>query len=162
MTSFAVWLKSTSVSELIRYYPWLWPICESIHFIGLSLVIGIAGLFDLRLMGFLRRIPVSAAKDLMPFAIAGFAMNLVTGTIFFVGAPDQYVNNPAWWAKVLFIGIAGLNAMFFETTLGARVLTMGAGEDTPVSFKIVGFVSLLAWMGVLYWGRMLPFIGGAF
>jgi hypothetical protein len=162
MTSFAVWLKSTPISELIRYYPWLWPICESIHFIGLALVIGIAGLFDLRLMGLLRRIPVSAAKDLMPFAIAGFAMNLVTGTIFFVGAPDQYVNNPALWAKVLFIGIAGLNAMFFETTLGARVLTMGPGEDTPVSFKIVGFVSLLAWMGVLYWGRMLPFIGGAF
>jgi hypothetical protein len=162
MTSFAVWLKSTPISELIRYYPWLWPICESIHFIGLALVIGIAGLFDLRLMGLLRRIPVSAAKDLMPFAIAGFAMNLVTGTIFFVGAPDQYVNNPAFWAKVLFIGIAGLNAMFFETTLGARVLSMGPGEETPVSFKIVGFVSLLAWMGVLYWGRMLPFIGGAF
>ena len=162
MTSFAVWLKSTEVSELIRYYPWLWPICETIHFVGLALVIGIAGLFDLRLMGFLRRIPVSAAKDLMPFAIAGFAMNLVTGTIFFVGAPDQYVNNPAWWAKVLFIGLAGLNAMFFETTLGARVLTMGAGENTPTSFKIVGAVSLLSWLGVLYWGRMLPFIGGAF
>jgi hypothetical protein len=39
---------------------------------------------------------------------------------------------------------------------------MGAGENTPTSFKIVGAVSLLAWLGVLYWGRMLPFIGGAF
>lgn len=162
MTSFAVWLKSTSISEMIRYYPWLWPICETIHFIGLALVIGIAGMFDLRLMGFMKRISVSAVKDLMPWAIAGFAMNLATGTIFFVGAPDQYVNNPAWWAKVFFIVIAGMNAMLFETTLGARVLALGPNEDTPVSFRIVGAVSLVAWLGVLYSGRMLPFLGGAF
>ena len=159
--SFAVWLKGTAVSELIRFYPWLWPICETIHFVGLALVIGIAGMFDLRLMGFFRRIPVSAVKDLMPWAIAGFGMNLATGIVFFVGAPDQYVNNPAWWAKVFFIVIAGLNAMLFETTLGARVLSLGPGEPTPTSFKLVGAMSLVSWLGVLYWGRMLPFIGGA-
>ena len=162
MTSFAVWLKSTSISELIRFYPWLWPICETIHFVGLALVIGIAGMFDLRLMGFMRRVSVSAVKDLMPWAIAGFAMNLVTCIVFFVGAPDQYVNNPAFWAKVFFIVLAGFNAMVFETTLGARVLTLGPGEPTPASFKLVGALSLLSWLGVLYWGRMLPFIGGAF
>lgn len=162
MSSFAIWLKGTSVSELIRFYPWLWPTCETIHFVGLALVIGIAGLFDLRLMGFMRKISVSALKGLMPWAIAGFAMNFATGVVFFVGAPDQYVNNPAWWAKLFCLVVAGLNAMVFETTLGARVLTMGPGESTPMSFKIVGGVSILAWFGVLVWGRMLPFIGGAF
>ena len=162
MTSFAVWLKSTSISELIRYYPWVWPIGETIHFVGLALVIGIAGMFDLRLMGCMRRLSVSAVKDLMPWAIAGFVLNLLTGIMFFVGAPDQYVNNPAWWAKVFFIVLAGLNAMVFETTLGTRVLALGPGERTPVSFKLVGALSLLSWLGVLYWGRMLPFIGGAF
>ncbi len=162
MASFVIWLRSTEISELIRYYPWLWPICETIHFVGLALVLGIAGLFDLRLMGFMRRISVSAVKDLMPWAIAGLAMNLATGTVFLIGAPDQYVTNPAWWAKVLCLLIAGLNAMVFETTLGVRVLAMGPGEDTPASVKIVGVVSLSAWLGVLYWGRMLPFIGGAF
>ena len=140
----------------------MWPIGETIHFVGLALVIGIAGMFDLRLMGFMRRVSVSAVKDLMPWAIAGFVMNLLTGIMFFVGAPDQYVNNPAWWAKLFFIVLAGLNAMLFETTLGTRVLTLGPGEPTPVSFKMVGALSLLSWLGVLYWGRMLPFIGGAF
>ena len=31
---------------------WGWPICESLHFLGLCLLIGAIGLFDLRLMGF--------------------------------------------------------------------------------------------------------------
>jgi hypothetical protein len=162
MNGVVVWLESTSLSRGIVNYRWIWPLCEVLHFIGLTLVIGIAGFFDLRLMGFLKRVPVSAARELMPLAIGGFVLNLTTGTIFFIGTPHQYVGNIAFWAKVFFLLLAGLNAMFFETTVGARTITLGAGDDTPRSAKIVGAVSLVSWLGVLYWGRMLPYIGNAF
>ena len=162
MHAFAAWLASTAVSRTIVGSPWVWPVCEIVHFIGLTLVIGIAGFFDVRLMGFVKRVPVAAARDLMPFAIAGFLMNFATGATFFVGKPDQYVDNLAWWAKVFCLVLAGANAMFFETTVGARAITVGAGEDTPPAAKIVGAVSLASWLGVLYFGRMLPYIGGAF
>ena len=33
--------------------PWGWPIAESIHFIGLSMLIGAVDLFDLRMLGLL-------------------------------------------------------------------------------------------------------------
>jgi hypothetical protein len=59
----------------------------------------------------------------------------------------------------LFIVVAGLNAMLFETTLGTRVLELGPNEDTPASFKVVGAVSLFSWFAVLYCGRMLPYLG---
>ena len=162
MHGFVAWLESTTLSQSILHYRWIWPICEIIHFIGLTLVIGIAGFFDLRLMGFFRRVPVSAARDLMPLASAGFLLNLTTGATFFIGKPHQYVGNVAWWAKVFFLVLAGLNAMCFETTVGRRAMNLGAGDDTPRSAKIAGAVSLVSWLGVLYWGRMLPFIGNAF
>ena len=66
-------------------------------------MIGIAGFFDLRLMGFMKRVPVSAARDLMPLAIGGFGLNVATGMIFFVGTRHQYVGNIAFWAKLLFL-----------------------------------------------------------
>jgi hypothetical protein len=159
MDPFSAWVEGTWLSTTMRDTTWLWPLCESIHFIGLALLIGGAGYFDLRLIGFMRRIPVAAAKAFMPWAIAGFAMNLVTGTAFFIMAPHMYVLSPPWWAKVFFIVLAGLNAMFFETTLGTRVVLRGPNEDTPVSFKIVGAVSLFSWFAVLFFGRMLPYIG---
>src|SRR5262245_58909626 len=162
MDAVVVWLEATRLSRLIVSVKWIWPLCEILHFVGLSLVIGIAGFFDLRLMGFMKRVPVSAARDLMPLAIAGFAVNLTTGLTFFIGAPHQYVDNVAWWAKMGFLLLAGLNAMFFETTVGGRTIDLGAGDDTPRAAKIVGAVSLVSWLGVLYWGRMLPFIGNAF
>ncbi len=162
MDAVVAWLESTTVSRTIVQYRWIWPLCEIVHFIGLTLVVGIAGFFDLRLMGFMKRVPVSAARDLMPLAIAGFLLNLMTGAVFFIGTPHQYVGNVAWWAKMLCLLLAGLNAMFFETTVGARTMNLGAGDDTPRLAKMVGAVSLASWLGVLYWGRMLPYIGNAF
>jgi hypothetical protein len=96
------------------------------------------------------------------WAAAGLAINLVTGTLFFVGAPQQYIDNPAWWGKALFLLVAMLSVAFFETRHARTLLTMPAGADTPIGFKIAGGVSIVAWFAVLYFGRMLPFIGTAF
>jgi hypothetical protein len=162
MDPFVAWLKTTSLSQAIVLNTWIWPLCETLHFIGLSLLLGIVGFFDLRLMGFMKRIPAAAARELMPFALAGFFLNLTTGCIFLIGLPEQYVHNQAWWMKVLFLGVAGVNAAIFEFAIGARLLNVNAGDDTTTGMKAIGAVSLIAWLGVLYWGRMLPFIGNAY
>jgi hypothetical protein len=160
--AFVHWLKSTALSHAMTESMWLWPVCETLHFIGLALLLGTAGLFDLRLMGFLKRIPVSAAMQMRPWAALGIVINLVTGVMFFIGEPGQYLYNSAWWWKLGFLTVAIVNIAFFETRQGARMLAMSGQEDTPLSFKIAGAVSIASWLGVLYFGRMLPFIGNAF
>lgn len=160
--TFIQWLQATPVSLWINQSTWIWPLCETLHFIGLSLLIGVSGFFDLRLMGFFRRVSVGAAKELMPLALAGFAINAITGVVFLIGLPAQYAHNRIWWFKVGFILLAGLNALLYETRLSARVLALQAGEDTPATVKLIGVVSLASWLAVLYCGRMLPFLGDAF
>ena len=157
-----VWLQGTAVSHWMRDLQWLWPLCETLHFIGLALLIGTAGIFDLRLLGFLKSLPLKAAMQMRGWAATGILINVVTGVLFFVGAPDQYINNPAWWAKVAFLLVAIANIAVFETRQGARILALTAEQDTPRSFKIAGAVSIASWAAVLYFGRMLPFIGNAF
>jgi hypothetical protein len=156
------WLKTTAVSHAMSTSPILWPICEMLHFVGLALLIGAAGLIDLRLMGFLKSVPVSATMQLRKWAALGLLINVVTGTLFFIGAPQQYVNNRAWYAKLAFLLVAIINVVVFETRQGRRMQTLAAGENTPVSFKVAGVVSIGSWFFVLYFGRMLPFIGNAF
>jgi hypothetical protein len=162
MESYVIWIKSTELSHAIKFYPWIWPACESLHFVGMALLLGFAGLLDLRLLGMFPHVPVHAIHRMVKWAVAGFVLNLITGMIFLIGAPDQYANNVAWWLKVFFLVVAGANAMFFETTQGKRVMALAAGEQPPTTFRIVGAVSLFSWLMVLYWGRMLPFIGTAF
>jgi hypothetical protein len=81
-----------------------------------------------------------------------------------VGAPDQYIHNPAWCAKVGFITIAGLNILAFELSPRTKALVaeIGPGDNTPWRLKMAAGVSLFSWFAVLYFGRMLPFIGNAF
>jgi hypothetical protein len=51
-------LQSTSVSLFLQSQSaWLWPLSETLHFIGLALLIGATGFFDLRLLGFMKRLP---------------------------------------------------------------------------------------------------------
>jgi hypothetical protein len=160
--SLVAWLQSTALSRAIVSVTWIWPAAEALHFVGLALVLGIAGFFDARLMGWFRHVPINAAHALMPYAIAGFLLNLVTGATFFVGHPEQYVHNRAWWFKVGFLSVAAVNALVFERVVAARALRLGPGEDTTPAAKAIGAISLVAWLGVLYWGRMLPFIGDAY
>jgi hypothetical protein len=160
--AFAVWLRATELSGAIRVLPWLWPLCEILHFVGLSLLVGVVGFFDLRLLGVFKRVPLGAAWSLMPWGKAGFALSTLTGVTFFVGAPDQYVNNVAFYGKVLFLVVAGANAMLFERLYAAKVATSDAVGSTPGTFKAIAVVSIVSWFLVIYWGRMLPFVGNAF
>lgn len=162
MDALVAWLQATSLSKAIVFDTWIWPIAETLHFIGLALLLGIVGFFDLRLMGFFRRISLVGAHDLVPVAIGGFGLNVVTGIVFLIGHPEQYVHNVAWWWKVGCLFVAGANAVLFEVGIGARTMALGPGEDTPLAAKVIGAVSLVAWFGVLFWGRMLPFIGDAY
>ena len=161
MSHFIAWLGASSASVWIRdQSPWLWPLCETLHFIGLALVVGVAGVFDLRLLGALKPIPIAALKRCLPWAMSGFGLNLLTGVVFFTANPYQYFINPAWWAKLAFLALAVMNAVTFETVLSRHVLALGPDETTPLSSKVVGGFSLVSWFAVLFFGRMLAFVGG--
>ena len=158
MAAFVTWLRDTPLSQAFRVpLEWLWPVCEIFHFLGLALVIGTAAFFDARLLGFMKRIPVRKAAEFLPLAKVGLAINLATGLYFYIASPFQYSFNIAWWYKVAALAIAVANAGFFELMLKSHADALRDDEEVPISFKIVGTFSMLAWLNVLFWGRMLPF-----
>ena len=159
MLEFAAWVESTPISKTLFGMSWLWPACESLHFIGLCMLIGGAGLLDLRLMGMFRGVPIRHIKAMMPWAIVGFLINAVTGMLFLIMQPHLYLSSAVWWSKVAFIGIAAANALLFETRLARPALSMAPDADMPRAMKVVGACSLLSWFAVLYCGRMLPYLG---
>ena len=160
--SVVVYLKSSALAQWVVSTPWAWPLAETFHFLGLALLFGAIGPLDFRLLGFMRRVPIASFRALVPWAVAGFLVNLVTGIVFLVAAPDQYIANLAWWPKVFFIVVAGLNVLMFEVTQKSTLANLPPGQDTPPVFKVMGGVSIVSWFMVLFWGRMLAFIGNAF
>jgi hypothetical protein len=161
MSEFQIWLVRTLGSaEMIPALmnsAWGWPIAESVHFIGVSLLVGTIGVFDLRLIGLARGVSIAALHKLIPWGIAGYAINAATGAMFLVTAPDQYILNPAFQLKLLFMAVAGFNALTFYLVAYRDATAPGASEQAPRSAKIVAAVSLCMWVGVIICGRMITF-----
>ncbi len=136
---------------------WAWPIAESLHFLGLCLLVGAIGSFDLRLLGVGKRVPIAAMHRFIPWGILGFAINITTGSMFLLSEPDQYIYNPSFHLKVLFLTIAGLNAGTFYLTSYRQVFGDAASLDAPTHAKVIAAVSLSAWITVIICGRLLTF-----
>jgi len=140
--------------------PWMWPTCETLHFVGLSLLIGVVLLIDLRMLGVMKNVPFPAVHRLLPWGILGFGINTLTGMLFFIGASDQYTQNIAFQWKLILVLLAGANALYF--TLFDQAWDLKPGEDAPFTAKFAAASAIVLWVGVMYFGSMLPFIGGAF
>jgi hypothetical protein len=163
MHEFALWLKETDASWFVTHYSWIWASCEALHFMGMSLLFGCIGALDLRMLGWWKRPSVAGVNDLVRWGVLGFAVNIVTGLVFFVGEPLQYVDNVAFRLKMLFLVLAGWNVLlFYVTGVADRVESLEAEDDAPFSAKFIAASSLFLWSGVIFFGRMLPYLGDSF
>jgi uncharacterized membrane protein len=147
------------VGNFIRDTPWTWVTAETLHFVGLSLLIGVLLLINARTLGIIKTVPFGALDRLLPWAVLGFGLNIVTGMLFFAAAPQQYTKNPAFYWKLVFVIAAGFNTLYFFFDKGWAV---EPGHETRPVSRLVAASALFFWVGVMYWGSMLPFIGNAF
>jgi hypothetical protein len=161
---FSKWLDTTAFSHTVSTSVWIIPASQVVHFFGLALLFGLAGMLDLRMLGLGKGIAIGEfSRRMVPWAGVGFLLNVATGFVLFAGAPFMFAHNVAFGFKMLFIAVAGLNvAIFYATGIARKVEALGPGDDAPLGAKVVAGVSLFIWVGVMFWGRMLPFIGNAF
>jgi hypothetical protein len=157
MDAFAARLEGTRVSMFMAHSIFGWPACACLHFLGLSLLIGTVGLFDLRLLGFARGLAPAAMHRLIPWGVGGFVVNLITGTLFVIGQPFRYIHNPAFQLKLAFIAVLGINMLVFYASAYRQVARLGPDAATPFRAKIAGATSLILWVGVICAGRMVAF-----
>ena len=146
------WIRETWLGATVRQSRWIFATGETLHFIGLSLLVGGILIVDLRLLGFLRRIPIRAALAFLPFVIAGFLINLATGIVFFSADPMMYWPNPAFKLKMFLILVAGLNALVFTFMEHRHALMLGPDETAGTVAKVTAGLSLGLWLGVLLLG----------
>jgi uncharacterized membrane protein len=155
---------TTAISMYMVNSHWAWPAAETVHFLGFSLSFGVLLAVNLRILGVMRKVAFGDLHRLLPWGMLGFGANLVTGMLFFIGQPKQYIDSAPFYWKAVFLMIAGAN--FLYLTVFRKAWPEGddgnGGLVSSLADKAMAVTSIVAWLAVLYAGRMLPFIGHAF
>jgi hypothetical protein len=150
---------ATAISMYMVNSPWAWPAAETVHFLGLSLSFGVLLAANLRVLGVMRHVRFADVHRFLPWGMLGFGANFVTGMLFVVGQPRQYIDSAPFYWKVVLLMVASANFLYLTVFKKA----WADGElDSSLADKAMAVSSILAWLAVLYAGRMLPFIGHAF
>ena len=116
------WLASTSGSIALHESQYMYTIVESVHVLTLCIFVGFAVLFDLRLLNkALTQVPVSeVSRRLLPWTVGGFVIMVLTGAALFYAIPVRTYLSIWFRFKLVFLILAGLNVLIFNSGVYAR------------------------------------------
>ena len=152
-----VWLEHSAIANAIRTSIWMYPAFETLHYIGLSFLVGGIMLIDLRVLGVAKSLPLKSMIGLLPWVWIGFVINATTGSLLFIYGATGFGTNHAFWLKMGFIILAGLNALAFQlatTRSGTDWVSTGV---PPMSAKVFATLSFVLWLCVVTTGRWMAY-----
>jgi uncharacterized protein DUF6644 len=152
-------LQGSHLATTIRNSLYLFPLIESSHVIGLTMVFGTIAVIDFRLLGLAStRRPFSrVASDIFKWTWAAFGLTVLTGLLMFITNAGVYYNNFYFRSKMVLLLLAGLNMLMFELTAGRKVQQWDTSKSAPASGKAVATVSILLWVAIIFVGRWIGF-----
>lgn len=153
------WLEATPLSEYIRHSHLLYPVIEIVHIVGFVFLAGSAFLFDFRLLGMSKRIPVAdLAHHLLPWARRSLLLVIPSGFTLFMTQATSLSHNKVFWIKLTLIALAFLNAGYFHRYTFRDHTAWNQFQPTPISARAAGIISILLWTGVITCGRFLAYL----
>lgn len=151
------WLMNTQLGTYLHNADWTFQALQSLHFVGMSLLIGVVGAIDLRVLGIARAVPLAQLHRFLPLAFVGFGVNLITGAMFFIQDPFTYAFNTSFRLKMFLILLSGLNALWFRLGAFLDLDEWGPGIHASRLAKVISALSLLLWIAVITCGRYIAF-----
>jgi hypothetical protein len=155
--AFLEWLQGTWVGVLVAESLWGYPLFETIHTLGMAMLIGSLGLINLRVLGYKPELPLLGTRQLLPLAWLGFTLNAISGGLLFTSDAVYFFSSYTFRIKMLLIVLGGINAAL----LGRRIFRDAAADVPPTpasaSTKWIAATSLVFWFGAVCAGRLIAY-----
>ena len=152
-------LEEGSIASAMRDSLWLFPLVETVHIVGFSILVGAVIMFDLRILGVSKRISVCMlARHLLPWSVGALLLIVPTGTLMFASEASDLVGNRAFVVKMLLLMLAGANAGAFHLGSFRDAELWDQNAPSPTGAKLHAIASMLIWIGVITCGRLIAYV----
>ncbi|MBB3239747.1 hypothetical protein FHW68_001238 [Pseudomonas sp. Tn43] len=152
------WLDDSQLGLAMRSELWLYPIVEVVHILGFVVLVGSVFMFDLRVLGLSKDIPVTAlARHLLRWSVAALVLIVPAGLMMFTAHPHDFATNNIFILKLCLIATAGLNAALFHVGVYRSVGRWNTRIAAPAIAKVQAVLSIGLWVSVVLCGRLLAY-----
>lgn len=155
MREFAEWLASTATSAYINEnYSWFIPAVQSIHIVGIAMVVGSVLMINLRILGLagadqtLRQ----TSDRFGPWLKGSLILLLASGALLIVGEPVRELITFSFWAKMALVAVGAVIAGYLHGELRKSESAADRG-----SVRTLAIVALLIWVCVILLGRLIAY-----
>jgi len=149
-------LEFSSVASFIAESLWAYPLCLSLHAIGLAVVVGIFAMRDLTILGAFPGLRATTFFPLIKLAWIGFAVNAISGILLFTAQATTFVASIPFLIKISVIFLAAILAAVIQQKLLAR-----APDDeyyvADGATRLLALLSLTSWIIAIVAGRMIAY-----
>ena len=147
-----------ALGHLMRSARWVYPLVETAHIIGFVVLVGAVLMFDLRLLGLSKQLPLTLmARHLLRWSLASLLLVVPAGLLMFSAHPHDFVSNRVFLLKLALIMSAGLNAAAFHMGVWQGVAGWDSDRTAPTSARAHALLSMLLWISVIACGRLLAY-----
>jgi hypothetical protein len=149
-------IEASAFGHAMRESGWLFPAVETVHLVGISILVGSIAVLDLRLLGLSRALPVRRlAAHILPWTAASFLLIVPSGLAMFIAHAEDLIASPVFAAKFCLILAAGANAGVFQAGVFRRAAQWDVDVMPPVAARMAAAISLVLWISVIACGRSL-------
>lgn len=158
MPEFFDWLEKTSWAVNIRQSLWLYPALEITHIVGIVALVGAAFMFDLRLLGFSKNLPLNGlSRHLLPWSQRGLILIVPSGILLFITNAKALAFDPVFWIKLFLLFVAALNVFVFHRFVFNDKDDLRGSEELPLFSKVSAIISIIVWIAIIACGRLLAY-----
>jgi hypothetical protein len=151
-------LEGSALGQLMRTSGvWTYGVVNLVHILSVATLFGAVLLFDLRLLGVWRRVPLPALeRPALTLAVVGFVGAVASGISLITANATEYVGNPFLLIKFAAIGF-GLANIAIAQRLPAWRRRADPAADGRGTLAAIGGVSLASWLAAVAAGRMIGY-----
>ena len=160
MRDFALWLAATSPSVFIQEHnAWAIPAIQSVHIVGIAMVMGSVLMIDLRILGltWTDQTLRETTDRFGPWLTGSLWLLLVTGLLMVIGEPVRELVTFSFWLKMTLVAIGAAVAVLFQRALRVDERHW---EDTLAhrgSIKSLAVGTFLLWTAIIVLGRLIAY-----
>lgn len=154
---FLEWLQYSPAGSFVAETLWAYPLFETLHTLGMALLIGSLGLVNLRVLGFKPELPIVGTLDFLPLAWIGFSVNLISGLALFISDAVHFWGSLTFRIKLGLIVLAGINAFLLSQSV-FREARKGTTLRVEPGARLIAGSSLVLWGGAIVAGRLIAYL----